>query len=83
MVVVKIELWPHGDESKKRMLGQMNIINEGTGDVVFGNYSTELLHAGTYWGKPGFWKTAKNVIYNRTLSPYHLVAKCLAACGIR
>lgn len=82
MVVVKIEMWPHGDETKAFPIGQMNIANDGTGDVAVGQYEVELLHAGSYFGKPGAWKSAKGFKYLRRLSPYHLVAAALKACGI-
>lgn len=82
MVVVKIELWPHGDESKARPLGVMHIINDGTGTVEAGNYDVELKHAGNYFGKPGNWRTGRVVGYIRSLSPYHLVAMALRACRI-
>lgn len=37
MLVVKVELWPHGDRTRKRELGQMTVSNIG-GDVERGNY---------------------------------------------
>ncbi len=83
MVVVKIELWPHGDQTKSRTLGVMSIANDGTGSVEQGNYKAELSHAGVYYGrKPGAWKRGMVLGYRRTLSPYHLVSMALKACGI-
>jgi len=82
MVVCKIELYPGGDSSKAQPLGVILIDNDGTGDLEVGNYNVNLSHSGTYWGKPGFWKTGR-CSYRRNLSPYHLIAKALAACGIK
>lgn len=84
MVVVKIELWPHGDESKARPLGVAMIANDGTGDVKTGSYEVQLAHAGRYFGKPGVWKRGRVESHNRQLSPYHLVLSSLkAALGIK
>ncbi len=47
MIVVKIELWPHGLECHKKELGTMHIINDGTGDLKTGNYRCEIYR----WGK--------------------------------
>ncbi len=38
MLVVKVELWPGGDESQKKELGTAWISNDGTGTTVMGNY---------------------------------------------
>lgn len=38
MIVVFVELWPGGDESKKQLLGTMQISNDGTGSIDSGNY---------------------------------------------
>ena len=45
MIYVRVELWPHGDESRKEVLGESYIYNDGTGDTDFGNYQYQL------WGK--------------------------------
>ena len=44
MLVIKIEMWPQGDESKKRLLEQAFIYNDGgdAGDEL-GNYVALLL----------------------------------------
>lgn len=83
MVVAKIELWPHGVQDKAKPLGVVMIANDGQGDAEHGSYDVALSHAGKYWGKPGAWKSGHIERYRRTLSPYHLVARALAACGIR
>lgn len=38
MIRVLVELWPFGDESRKRSIGEMKIWNDGTGDRKTGNY---------------------------------------------
>ena len=75
MIVVKIELWPRGDETKARSLGLARIWNDGSGDTRNGNYQVELEHSGIYRSKKGVWK--KGIVKNhlRKLSPYHLVMK--------
>ena len=49
MIVVTVELWPHGDprpESREK-LAQMVIANDGTGTVKRGNYTGSTLRKGT------------------------------------
>jgi hypothetical protein len=46
MIVVKIELWPMGFESKKRELGRMHIINRG-GTAKRGDYRVRVLRKGS------------------------------------
>jgi hypothetical protein len=38
MLVIKIELWPHGDETKKELIGYASLVNDGTGTNQTGNY---------------------------------------------
>lgn len=50
MVVVKIELWPLGDEDFKKSLGEVHIINDGTGTRTRGNYKVNFFNrAGRYF----------------------------------
>lgn len=80
MVVVKVEIWPHGDESKARPLGVVMISNDGTGDTTKGNYDVVASHAGKYYGKRKEpYKKAKVTGFPRTWSPYKLVAWALKA----
>jgi len=46
MIVVKIELWPMGFESKKRELGRMFIDNQGGTDKR-GDYRVRVLRKGS------------------------------------
>jgi len=79
VLVVKLLLWPQGDESRARQLGEVRIINDATGDETHGNYRVELLHAGKFWGKPGNWKSGRVLGWMRELSPYHLLLAALEA----
>lgn len=83
MVVVKIEIWPLGNEKKAREIGRMQISNDGTGTSAKGDYDVEVLHGGSFYGKPGFYRTGRVEGFLRRKSPYHLVSKALQACGIR
>jgi hypothetical protein len=53
MIVVKVELWPHGEEARAREIGRARIINDGTGDLARGNYQVELLKSAEYSKRPG------------------------------
>lgn len=48
MIVVKVELWPKGFESKKREIGRMTITNNGVSkDPKRGNYDVKVFRRGT------------------------------------
>jgi hypothetical protein len=42
MLVIKIELWPFGDETQKRMIAEGYIINNGSGNTELGNYDAKF-----------------------------------------
>lgn len=42
MLVVKIELWPFGNEAASRQIGEMKIWNDASGDSETGNYVAQL-----------------------------------------
>lgn len=46
MIVVTVELWPHGDERRKRHLGTATIANDLSGTQDTGNYHVMLSKAG-------------------------------------
>jgi hypothetical protein len=79
LVVVKIELWPQGQENEAQEIGRMFVANDATGTVEIGDYDVELLHGGEFYGKPGVWKKGKVLRFVRKLSPYHLVQRALDA----
>jgi len=51
MIRVTVELLPKGSEEHKRLLGVLEIANDGTGDLATGHYTGEL-HA-EYTGPNG------------------------------
>lgn len=55
MIVVKIELWPLGDESKSKEIGRIDIANNLDGDAKRGSY-TVVLHKRLGKVKRGIWK---------------------------
>ncbi len=85
MIVVKVELWPHGDESQSRTLGIVKITNDGTGNETTGNYQVELSHSDKYFGRPGNWRTGSLIGFNRNQSSFMLLYLALrsALFGIR
>jgi hypothetical protein len=42
MIRITIEMLPHGDESRKRHMGTMEIANDATGTGTAGNYRVRL-----------------------------------------
>ena len=42
MIRVTVELVPFGNEERKKVIGIMNIANDGTGDREIGNYEARL-----------------------------------------
>lgn len=48
MIVIKVELWPYGHESKAKEIGRMHIINDGSSDnPKRDNYLVKLLRRGS------------------------------------
>lgn len=47
MIKVWIELWPHGSEERKELIGLIDIINDGTGTKNTGNYITRMYRKGS------------------------------------
>lgn len=48
MIVIKIELWPNGFESRKKEIGRMHITNKGTSkEPNRGDYKVEIMRRGT------------------------------------
>lgn len=45
MLVVRLEVWPEGDESRKRDLGRAEIVNDETGTDTLGNYDFRVRNA--------------------------------------
>ena len=82
MIVVTMELHPHGDKTKARPLGVIMIANDCTGDESLGNYEVTASHAGHFFGKRKEpYKTGKVKGFPRKWSPYKLLARALKAIG--
>jgi hypothetical protein len=47
VIVVRIEMWPHGDRLRARELGRMYLANDGTGSAERGNYDVAVCRKGT------------------------------------
>ena len=43
MIYIRVELWPFGDERRRKVIGEMAIYNDGTGTPERGNYKA-------WWG---------------------------------
>lgn len=82
MIVVRIELWPHGDQARARQLGVIAITNDGTGTAATGNYEVVASHAGNYFGKRKEpYKRGRVRGFLRNLSPYRLLFRALKELG--
>jgi hypothetical protein len=85
MIVVKIELWPFGDESRAREIGRAEIWNDGSGSITTGNYHAKLLKSPKYATSKGVWKKGRVENFPRLkLGPYDLLLQILeSAIGKR
>lgn len=76
MIVVRVELWPQGDKSKARCLGEAEIANVGDTQQA-GDYDVRLLK----WGAGRrTWKAGRVTGFPRLkLGPWDLLYRALAA----
>lgn len=80
MIYIRVELWPKGDESRKREIGTAIIDNVG-GTATTGNYRVRLLKSPEYAKRTGVWKQGAVVGFPRLrLGPWDLLFRALAAC---
>lgn len=80
MIVVRIEMWPHGDERLKREIGAAMITNQGTGTRDAGNYTVRLMKSAEYARSPGVWKRGEVEGFPRLrLGPWDLLYRALHA----
>lgn len=83
MIVVKVELWPGGDESNKRDLGTAHIWCKSADgkNNEYGEYGVKLLKGAEYSNDPGgVWRSGKVSIFPRTsksFGPWELLALAL------
>lgn len=89
MLIVKVELWPHGDGDRAQELGRMAIANVGGTDTR-GDYTVHLgkgddAAGGDFDGQVGLTEVEREGdVYNHprlTESVWSLVAKSLASVG--
>lgn len=75
MIKVIIELWPRGDESRKSVLGEIDICNDGKSkNPRIGNYNARLKK----FGGKGTWKSGNVSGFPRkALGPYDLLYRIL------
>jgi hypothetical protein len=83
MIYVRIEMWPHGDKSRARLLGEGKISNEG-GTAEIGDYSAVLLKSPEY-AKEGnvgkAWRSGEVKGFPRLkLGPWDLLLRALVSC---
>jgi hypothetical protein len=71
MLVVKLELWPHGDQGKARLLGELHIANDVTGTEKVGSYNVwmrtetggaEVGRVRRHQRKLGAWELARKAL---------------------
>ncbi len=80
MLVVRIELWPFGDEDAKLTLGVGYIANDGTGNHYTGNYNFKLMKSPEYAKTPGVWKKGRVERFPRVShGPWDLLYRALRA----
>lgn len=87
MIVLKIEMWPHGNEDKKREIGRTYIYNAG-GTAKRGDYEARVCRKGKTKFKledlrsgKGFTRTGRVENYPRlTYNVWRLAIKALRAC---
>lgn len=72
MLVVKIEIWPYGDEKAKREIANAKIWNTGTGTIEKGNYDSIFIS--DLHGE--FRANLKN--HDRSLNVWKLVQKLIS-----
>ncbi len=77
MLVINIQIWPKGDETKAKTIAMAKITNDGTGTKAMGNYTYQLWteHRPLKHGKGrihGFLRNRKNV--------WHLLFLILKEC---
>jgi len=73
MIVIKVEMWPGGDESRAQEFARAEINNtvrttvQSSGDL--GDYEVRLwggVYGGHYWPKGNTWRTGNVQGFNRT-----------------
>lgn len=90
MIVVKVELWPGGDEEHAIDLGRAQIVNDLQGSLASGlrggDYHIRIEKGAMYSRRPGeVWKKGRVEGFPRQskrVGPWELLFLALKACGI-
>lgn len=80
MIVVRLELWPNGDQRAKRDLGTMRIENDQTGTAEVGNYMYKIRRGEVYALGPGLLRQGRLVGFSRrqhVAAPWELLRAIL------
>jgi hypothetical protein len=97
MLYIRIELWPHGNKERARLLGEATIANVTRSRIAAGqrgptfdprtqgDYEVRLMKSDEYASKPGVWKAGAVFDFPRKrLGPWDLLFRALrAAIGQR
>lgn len=81
MIRVTIELFPMGDETKRREIGKMDIFNDASGSAKIGNYGVRLYKTAEFSEKNAgkLWRRGEVLGFPRLkLGPYDLLYRALA-----
>jgi len=73
MLVIRIELWPHGDVSRRKTIATGTIVNSGAGTITRGSYRVQLKDA---LGRPWKHGTVEGFPRKRLLA-WDLLARAL------
>ena len=81
MIYIRIELWPYGDRTQARAIGEAFIANDGSGSSTRGSYDVRLMKSPEYAKQPGLWKRGRIEEFPRQrLGPWDLLFRALRAC---
>lgn len=73
MIVVKIEMWPGGNQENRYLLGSAILINDSSGSATWGDYECTLFLKGKR-----IWKQTYVAQFPRQrLNAWHLVKRML------
>ena len=87
MLMIRVELWPHGSEANKKEISRMRIYNDGHGTIDRGDYIGETFVGKTEQALEASYKakevSKKNVVYAwpRKLHVWNLVSQMLDNMG--
>jgi len=77
MIVIKVELWPFGEESKKRDIARAVIGNDGTGSYDMGNYDARFYTIASTNGVESILWQSRVVKFSRKETVWSLIKQAL------